>query len=31
MYRYVIRERMPVDKLKSFIIDHKLHYGHFLG
>lgn len=30
MYRYVIRERMPVDKIKSFIIDHRLHYGHFI-
>ncbi len=30
LYRYVIRERMPVDRMKSVIIDHKLHYGHFI-
>ena len=30
LYRYLIRERMPIDKIKSFIINHKLHYGHFL-
>lgn len=31
LYRYVIRERMPVAHIKSLIIDHALHYGHFLN
>jgi NAD(P)H-nitrite reductase large subunit len=30
LYRYVIRERKPVAKFKSQLIDHSLHYGHFL-
>jgi len=30
LYRYVIRERMPVDKIKTFIINQTLHYGHFI-
>ena len=30
LYRYVIRERMPVARIKRHIIDHDLHYGHFL-
>jgi NAD(P)H-nitrite reductase large subunit len=30
LYRYVIRERMPVAKIKRFIINHTLHYGHLL-
>ncbi len=30
LYRFVIRERMPVEKIKSQIINHTLHYGHFL-
>lgn len=30
LYRYVIRERMPVAKIKSYIINHTLHYGHLL-
>ena len=30
LYRYVIRERMPVDDMKTFIINHQLHYGHFI-
>jgi len=31
LYRLVIRERMPVSKLKKEIIRHTLHYGHFIG
>jgi NAD(P)H-nitrite reductase large subunit len=31
LYRYVIRERIPVAGIKSQIIDHVLHYGHFLN
>ncbi len=30
LYRFVIKERMPVAKLKSNIINHTLHYGHFI-
>ncbi len=30
LYRYVIRERKPVAKLKTQLINHTLHYGHFL-
>lgn len=30
MYRYVIREKMPMGEMKSHIINQKLHYGHFL-
>ena len=30
LYRYVIRERMPVAKIKPFILNHSLHYGHLL-
>ena len=30
LYRYVIREGMAIDKIKSSIINHQLHYGHFL-
>lgn len=30
MYRYVIRENMPVKEIKSLIISKKLHYGHFM-
>lgn len=31
LYRFVIRERMPVEKIKSQIINHTLHYGHFVA
>jgi NAD(P)H-nitrite reductase large subunit len=30
LYRFVIRERMDVGKIKSHIINHTLHYGHFM-
>ena len=30
MYRYLIRENMPINKIKSHIMDQTLHYGHFL-
>jgi NAD(P)H-nitrite reductase large subunit len=30
LYRYVIRERMDVAKIKPFIIKQTLHYGHLL-
>jgi len=30
LYQYVIREKMNIKHLKSYIIDHNLHYGHFL-
>lgn len=30
LYRLVIRERMDVTSIKSHIINHSLHYGHFL-
>jgi NAD(P)H-nitrite reductase large subunit len=31
LYRSIIRERTPIDKIKSHIINHTLHYGHFVG
>ena len=30
LYRYLIREGSPVEDVKSEIIAHRLHYGHFL-
>jgi NAD(P)H-nitrite reductase large subunit len=30
LYRYVIREKMPVERFKRRLIDHTLHYGHLL-
>ena len=30
LYRFVIKERMPVDRIKSHIVNHTLHYGHFM-
>jgi len=30
LYRYLIREGLPVTKLKQEIINHSLHYGHIL-
>jgi NAD(P)H-nitrite reductase large subunit len=30
LYRFVIKEKMPVDRIKSHIINHTLHYGHFM-
>lgn len=30
MYRYVIRENMPISEMKSLIINQRLHYGHFM-
>ena len=30
LYRLVIRERMDVTPIKSHIMNHSLHYGHFL-
>ena len=30
LYRSVIKERMPVARIKSHIIKHTLHYGHFM-
>jgi nitrite reductase (NADH) large subunit len=30
MYRYVIRENMPIGEMKSLIINQRLHYGHFM-
>ena len=30
LYRYVIRERMPVANIRTFIINHTLHFGHLL-
>lgn len=30
LYRYLIREGSPVDDVKSEIVGHRLHYGHFL-
>ncbi len=30
MYRYLIREARQISKIKSHIVDRKLHYGHFL-
>jgi NAD(P)H-nitrite reductase large subunit len=30
MYRYVIRENMRIGRMKYHIVNHTLHYGHFL-
>jgi nitrite reductase (NADH) large subunit len=30
LYRYVIRENMPVAGIKGYIINHTLHYGHVM-
>ncbi len=30
MYRYIIREKMQINRIKSHIVEQKLHYGHFL-
>lgn len=30
LYRYVIREKMPITHLKGLIVDHRLHYGHLM-
>lgn len=30
LYRYVIREKMPIERIKRQIIDHRLHYGHLV-
>lgn len=30
LYRYIIRERMSIKDIKSNIVNHRLHYGHFL-
>ncbi len=30
LFRYIIRENRYIKNLKPYIIDHKLHYGHFL-
>ncbi|RJP59321.1 MAG: NAD(P)/FAD-dependent oxidoreductase [Deltaproteobacteria bacterium] len=30
LYRYIIRERMTIKDIKSEIVNHRLHYGHFL-
>lgn len=30
LYRYVIREKMPVERFKRRLIDHTLHYGHLM-
>ncbi len=30
IYRYVIRENMPISAIKSLIINQRLHYGHFM-
>ncbi|MBU1341330.1 MAG: FAD-dependent oxidoreductase [Proteobacteria bacterium] len=30
MYRYVIREKKPIAGIKSHLINHTLHYGHFM-
>ena len=30
LYRAVIREKISPEKIKPYIINHKLHYGHFL-
>jgi NAD(P)H-nitrite reductase large subunit len=29
LYRYVIREKVNVHHIKKYIINHRLHYGHF--
>jgi nitrite reductase (NADH) large subunit len=30
MYRYVIRENMPIGEMKSLIVNQRLHYGHIM-
>jgi NAD(P)H-nitrite reductase large subunit len=30
LYRYIIRGKMPVRDIKQHLIDHTLHYGHFI-
>jgi len=30
LYRFVIKEKMAVSRIKSHIINHTLHYGHFI-
>jgi len=30
LYRFIIREKKNIDNIKSQLINHKLHYGHFL-
>ncbi|THB75786.1 MAG: NAD(P)/FAD-dependent oxidoreductase [Desulfobacteraceae bacterium] len=30
LYRYVIREKMEVERFKNHLVNHTLHYGHFL-
>ncbi len=30
LYRFLIREAMDIGRIKAQIIDHKLHYGHFV-
>jgi NAD(P)H-nitrite reductase large subunit len=30
LYRYLIREGVPIQEIKSLIINHRLHYGHIL-
>ena len=30
MYRYIIRESMPISEMKSLIINQRLHYGHLM-
>jgi NAD(P)H-nitrite reductase large subunit len=30
LYRFVIKEKMPVSRIKSHLINHTLHYGHFI-
>lgn len=30
IYRYVMREQKPIDNIKQYLIDHTIHYGHFL-
>lgn len=30
IYRYLIREKKPIERLKSHLINHTVHYGHFM-
>ena len=30
LYRQLIRERLPIDHLKPYVVGHSLHYGHLL-
>ncbi|SPD74249.1 hypothetical protein PITCH_A220016 [uncultured Desulfobacterium sp.] len=30
LYRFLIRETIDVGRVKAQIIDHRLHYGHFI-